>query len=159
MHSGMFLKHQAAKLSRSAGVRQGPSITRRSLGVFAQKDDKSGDSPVDWDGAWSSFQRQLRSQVEVKSTTSGRRTTGGRAEPRKPPPRRVLGGSSSSGGANSWGGQEGERIRRAERVLVDLWSNADFLKAGTAASIILLVVFVLIVGPPPPDGRCSLYWC
>ncbi|GIL81709.1 hypothetical protein Vretimale_1346 [Volvox reticuliferus] len=140
----------ASKSNRASSVRT------KSLQVLAQKDDRNGESPVDWDGAWSSFQRQLRSQVEVKSTTNGRRTTGGRAEPRRsPPPRRVL-SSSSQGG---WGGQEGERIRRAERVLVDLWSNADFLKAGTAASIILLVVFVLIIGPPPPDGRCSLYWC
>ncbi|GLI61207.1 hypothetical protein VaNZ11_003499, partial [Volvox africanus] len=74
------------------------SVRTRSLQVLAQKEDRNGESPVDWDGAWSSFRRQLRSQVEVKSTTSGRRTTGGRAEQRRsPPPKRVISGSSAGG--------------------------------------------------------------
>ncbi len=42
---------------------------------------------------------------------------------------RTLSGSPNGrSGAAGWGGQEGERIRRAERVLLDLWSNEDFLK-------------------------------
>ncbi|PNH02274.1 hypothetical protein TSOC_011752 [Tetrabaena socialis] len=105
------------------------------------------------------FQRQLRSQVEIKKTTSGRRvaTDGRPAEeaPRRPAPRRVL-PSNNSGG---WGGQEAERIRRAERALLDIWSNEDFLRSGAVLSIVLLFVFALVVGPPPSDGRCSLFWC
>lgn len=116
---------------------------RGAVHVHAQ-----GNEGGDWDKAWSSFQRQVRSQVDVKTkTVSGRRGP-------PPPPRRVL--SNQPGG---WGGQEGERIRKAERVLLDIWSSEDFNKAGAVASVALLLAFVLIVGPPPPDGRCSLYWC
>lgn len=97
-----------------------------------------------------SLQRQLRSQVEIKDTTTSSRTgktTSGRADaPRtKPPPRRVL----PSSGGNTWAGQEGERIRRGERVLLDLWSNEDFLKTGAMASIVALFLLALVVGPPP----------
>lgn len=52
-----------------------------------------------------------------------------------------------------------EQIRRAERLLLDLWTNEDFLKVGGVASVILFVVFALIIGPPPPDGRCTAFWC
>lgn len=121
----------------------------------------SGGPGNDWDSAWSSIQRQMRSQVEVRTTTT---------RPRRPAPRRVLdeqgrpfNGPGSAGsptpGPSGWGGQEAERIRRAERLLLDIWSGEDFNKAGVVASVILLLAFVLVVGPPPPDGVCSQYWC
>lgn len=67
------------------------------------------------------------------------RTTATR--PRRPAPRRVLDeqgrpfngpGSSGSptGAPGGWGGQEAERIRRAERLLLDIWSGEDFNKVG-----------------------------
>ncbi|KAG2497795.1 hypothetical protein HYH03_004066 [Edaphochlamys debaryana] len=128
-------------------------LIARAEGQQDSSDNKARPA-VDWDGAWSSFQRQVRSQVEIKDTPSPGASFRPSASPRpRTQVRRVM------PAADSWGGAEGERIRRAERVLVDIWSSADFLKAGTVASIILVVVFVLLVGPPPPDGRCTLYWC
>lgn len=63
----------------------------------------------------------MQSQVEMRDSAPSAR---------RPPPRvRTLSGSPNGrSGAAGWGGQEGERIRRAERVLLDLWSNEDFLK-------------------------------
>ncbi|KAG2430062.1 hypothetical protein HXX76_010162 [Chlamydomonas incerta] len=132
-----------ARAPAALAARRAPKSRATSVRVSAQDGEK------DWDNAWSSIQRQMRSQVEIKdtATASGRRTTSGRADaPRtKPPPRRVL----PSSGGNTWAGQEGERIRRAERVLVDLWSNEDFLKTGAMASIVALFLLALVVGPPP----------
>ncbi|PNW82686.1 hypothetical protein CHLRE_06g289500v5 [Chlamydomonas reinhardtii] len=133
-----------ARAPGALAARRAPRARTGSVRVRAQDGEK------DWDTAWSSLQRQLRSQVEIKDTTTSSRTgktTSGRADaPRtKPPPRRVL----PSSGGNTWAGQEGERIRRGERVLLDLWSNEDFLKTGAMASIVALFLLALVVGPPP----------
>mmetsp|Transcript_12556 Transcript_12556/g.35281 ORF Transcript_12556/g.35281 Transcript_12556/m.35281 type:complete len:97 (-) Transcript_12556:215-505(-) len=52
-----------------------------------------------------------------------------------------------------------KEIRQQERVLLDVFSTTNFMKAGAGVAVVMLFVFIFVIGPPPSDGRCALPWC
>ncbi|MEW5310150.1 MAG: hypothetical protein WDW38_001976 [Sanguina aurantia] len=115
------------------------------------KDDgkagSSGGGGMDWDDAWSSFQKQVNKNVErdpQQTTNSPPRASQG-------PPRRASSPKLSPASRD---------VRDNERLMLDFFVNENFSKFGALGAVLLIVLFLSVGGgAPPTDDRCTLPWC
>lgn len=111
-------------------------LARRTLPRAGNGDGKDN---VDWDGAWTDFQKQQR------TTSRGNGNKGVRRPPTRPPRQKV---SSPL-----------DEIKRAEAGVLSPWSSEQFAQIGIAAAVVLLIVMVAVGGSEIHDSRCTLPWC
>lgn len=81
----------------------------------------NGNSEVDWDSAWASFQRQMRSQVDVRVGT------------RAPPPPSAPAGTSPVE----------QRIRREEIAFAGAVSSEAFYAAAALSTFVILLLVIV----------------
>lgn len=121
-------------------ARRQTTLDRRiSVAVRSKQNKDDGKDKVDWDNAWTDYQKQ-----------QGTRAKGGsRGGPRRPP------GNSSRSRASS----PLDEIKRAEDGVLSPWSSALFAQLGIGAVVLLLIAVVAVGGADIHDSRCTLPWC
>jgi hypothetical protein len=119
--------------------------SRRVTRASGPRGDGDKDN-IDWDGAWTDFQKQQRTDTSGSGSGSGGGSTGDNA--RRPPTRPPRRKASSPL----------DEIKRAEDGVLSPWSSALFAQLGVAVVLLLLVVMV-VGGADIHDSRCTLPWC
>ncbi|KAG1659814.1 hypothetical protein FOA52_002151 [Chlamydomonas sp. UWO 241] len=130
-------------VTRAPSARAAPSSRRGAVLVVRAGDERkegSSEEPStsDWDGAWSSFKKNIDNTVDVNPGMK-------RGAPRKGAPRMQTKGEA--------------QMRREESWLLDIWTNERVQQVGAVLSLVVFAIIISSVGPPPSDSRCTLPWC
>jgi hypothetical protein len=84
---------------------------------------------------------RFRRQIDANVDTEGR--------PRSEPPRMAPRPDQSNS-------PEQNRLRRDERILLDIWTTENFYLLAAILSLVLLITLLWGIGPLPSDSRCTL---
>ncbi len=130
-------------LFRNSGhsARRQTTLDRRiSVEMRSSKSGKDdGRDKVDWDNAWTDYQKQQGAGRKTGPRGGARRTPGNPSGSRLSSPL--------------------DEIKRAEDGVLSPWSSALFAQLGIGAVVLLLVAMVAVGGADIHDSRCTLPWC